>query len=148
MHGAMVFGLSQSQLLVMSRDQTIFLLNVSGDPGAATQFVERRYPSAHLVELSKESLLEQGTVEQFREFRLLRGEALIFFFDDARDISERQVKLASGLLHRCRATVFADDRGQVEAHGRRGLLLHIPAFVWSGFLDLLTVSIKIGRAHV
>jgi glycosyltransferase involved in cell wall biosynthesis len=144
----MVFGLSQSQLLDMSRDQTIFLLNVSGDADAATQFAERRYPSAHLVELSKESLLEQGPVEQFREFRRLRGEALIFFFDDAGDISERQVKLASGLLHRCRATVFADDRGQGEAHSRRGLLLHIPAFVWSGFLDLLTVSVSAVALHV
>jgi glycosyltransferase involved in cell wall biosynthesis len=142
MRGAMVFGLSQSQLLDMSRDQTIFLLNVSGDADAATQFAERRYPSAHLLELSKESLLEQGPVEQFREFRRLRGEALIFFFDDAGDISERQVKLASGLLHRCRATVFADDRGQVEAHSRGDLLLHIPAFLWSGFMDLLTVSVS------
>jgi glycosyltransferase involved in cell wall biosynthesis len=138
----MVFGLSQSQLLDMSRDQTIFLLNVSGDADAATQFAESRYPSAHLVELSKESLLEQRPVEQFREFRRLRGEALIFFFDDARDISERQVKLASGLLHRCRATVFADDRGQVEVHSRGDLLLNTPAFLWSGSLDLLTVSVS------
>lgn len=138
----MVFGLSQSQLLDMSRDQTIFLLNVSGDSDAATQFAERRYPSAHLVELSKESLLEQGPLEQLREFRRLRGEALIFFFEDARDISERQVKLASGLLHRCGATVFADDRGQVEVYRRGDLLLHMPALLWSGFLDILTVSVS------
>jgi glycosyltransferase involved in cell wall biosynthesis len=126
----------------MIRDKTIFLLNVSGDTAAATEFAKRRYPSAHLLELSKESLLGHGPLEQFRQFRRLRGEALIFFFDDARDISERQVKLASGLLHRCRATVFADDRGQVEVHRRGDLLLHIPALLWSACLDLLTVSVS------
>jgi glycosyltransferase involved in cell wall biosynthesis len=141
-HGAMVFGLSLGQLLDMSRDQTIFLLNVSGDADAATQFALQRYPSGLVVELSKASLLEQGPLEQLREFRRLRGEALIFFFDDARDISERQVKLASGLLHRCRVTVFADDRGQVEIHGRGDLLFHIPALLWSGCLDLLTVAVS------
>jgi hypothetical protein len=41
----------------MIRDKTIFLLNVSGDTAAATEFAKRRYPSAHLLELSKESLL-------------------------------------------------------------------------------------------
>jgi glycosyltransferase involved in cell wall biosynthesis len=123
----------------MSRNQTIFLLNVSGDQDAATRFAEGRYPSARVVELSKASLLEQGPLEQVRELRRLRGEALVFFFADVGDVSERQIKLASGLLHRCRATVFADEQGRMEVHGRGELLLHIPAFLWSALLDVLTV---------
>jgi glycosyltransferase involved in cell wall biosynthesis len=139
---ALSYSVSRSQLLDMSRDQTIFLLNVSGDRDAATQFAERRYPSAPVVELSKASLLEQGPLEQVRELRQLRGEALIFFFANVRDLSERQVKLASGLVHRCRATVFADDEGHMEIHTRGDLILHIPAFLWSAFLDILTVSVS------
>lgn len=126
----------------MNRDDTIFLLNVSGEADAAIEFAERRYPSAHVVELSKGALLEQGPLEQLREFRRLQGEALLFFFDDVKELSERQLKLASGLIHRCRATVFADDWGHVEVHRRGDLILHIPAFLWSGFLDLLTVSVS------
>jgi glycosyltransferase involved in cell wall biosynthesis len=126
----------------MSRNQTIFLLNVSGDRDAATRFAEGRHPSAPVVELSKASLLEQGPLEQVRELRRLRGEALVFFFADVSNLSERQIKLASGLLHRCRTTVFADEQGRVEVHRRGELLLHIPAFFWSAFLDVLTVFVS------
>src|SRR5205807_216683 len=51
------------------------------------------------------------------------------------------LKLASGLLHRCRATVFADGRGHLDVHGRGDLIPRVPAFLWSAFLDLLTVSL-------
>ena len=124
----------------MNNPSTVFLLNVSGEDGAALALVAKRYPGASIKQLPKDSLLQQGVLAQARAFSKMRGAALVLFFDDVELISEKYVKLASGLFHRCRETVLADERQRVAVYTRARLLLQVPAILWSACADAFTLA--------
>ena len=114
---------------------------MSGERGAAVAFARDRYPLASVVEVGKDTLVESGGLQQLRVFRRLRGEALILFFEDVARMSERQLKLMSGLFHRCRLTIFADSEGRSESFQHADLLMRTPSFLCSALGDVLTISI-------
>jgi glycosyltransferase involved in cell wall biosynthesis len=123
----------------MTPRKTVYLLVLSGEPLRAAQFAHSHYPGFSHETLSKEHLLEGGWRRQLREFRRLRGEALIMFSESLRTLSEPEFKLGSGLIHRCRTTVFADSDGNVRRYTRWEIVGRLPGVLWSGLLDLATI---------
>lgn len=125
----------------MSKADVVYLIVLSGEDGDACSFADKLFPAAPKVLLAKESLLAAGPRGQLREFRKLRGAALVFFADSIEAISEPKLKLASALAHRCRLTVFGDRTGGCRVYTKWNVLTRTPAFLWSGALDLATLAI-------
>jgi glycosyltransferase involved in cell wall biosynthesis len=93
------------------------------------------YPGATLQFLSHRELRELGWRRQLAFFRGLKGQALVFFFKSLEQLNEPQLLAWTGLIHRCRETVLADEAGRTRVYRRRDWLRLFPSFLLSGLLD-------------
>jgi glycosyltransferase involved in cell wall biosynthesis len=123
----------------LTSTDAVYLLVVSGDPDRASSVVDGIYPTNPKFVLEKEQLLEGGWLNRWRSLHRLRGHAFVLFFESLERIWEPRLKLAVGFAHRCQLTIFADETDRQCVYTHRDILIGTPEFLFSGFLDLLTL---------
>lgn len=83
---------------------------------------------------------EAGLRGQIRALRSLRGEALVFYAHAPDDLRQRELLSWTGLVHRCRETVFADSSGRLERLRRWHWLWLWPRLAGAMIADLFTLG--------
>lgn len=119
----------------MKGPDTIYLHVWTGEAQLARSSLRKHRPGAQVVELSHQELRAGGWKHQIRALRLLRGQALMVFFESLKEAPQLQLVLWSGLLHHCRETIVADATGEFRSYRRLDWLWLLPRTVVSGVAD-------------
>ncbi len=125
---------------VPSATKKVYVVAITGDVARAKNLAERQYPESACVILEKRELREQGLYGQFKIFRKLRGDALVFFVDSLAQLQEPNLILMSSFMHDCRLTVLADSSGWIREYDRMARVALLPSLMLSAICDVLTFA--------
>jgi glycosyltransferase involved in cell wall biosynthesis len=123
-----------------SNSSKVFLHAWTGSVESATRLAQARYPGAEITELPHRQLREAGWRGQIRTFRRVKGAALIFYFRTLEDVKEPELLLWIQVLHGCRETVIADERGQIKVFTTWDCIRQIPNLMLAMESDLTAFS--------
>lgn len=126
----------------MNSPQRVYLLVLSGKVEDSERSAASLFPGCERVLLFKRNLRDIGWKGISRELWKLKGEALFIFTEDFSHIDQPQLISCLGLLHRCRQTVLADEKGHIQTCTRFQLILQSPKLALSGLLDALVLAIS------
>jgi glycosyltransferase involved in cell wall biosynthesis len=105
----------------------------------AKRIVATRYPERELTVLSHRDLREAGWKGQIRALSKLKGEAIVFYCQSVEQVYQPQLLVWTGLVHRCRDTVFADASGHFRVYRRMDWIRLFPKTFLSALSDVFAL---------
>jgi glycosyltransferase involved in cell wall biosynthesis len=115
---------------------SVYILVLSGSSEQARIIANHSYPGCEVITLSKKELREGGWKQQLYQLRKLKGAAFMVFTESMEDLQEPLLLELTIMLHRCKETVIADSRGQVQVFHRREMWKRLPEAVLSIAADI------------
>lgn len=126
----------------MSHPPKVYLHVWTGEEVEARAVVTLHYPECAVETVWHRQMREAGFRGQVRTLRSLRGRALVFYSQSAGDLQQRELLLWTGLVHRCRETVFADGSGKFQRVRRLHWFWLWPRLVAAVIADLFTLCVS------
>jgi glycosyltransferase involved in cell wall biosynthesis len=114
----------------------------TGQVDEAKKIVAAHYKDCELTVLSHRELREAGWKGQIRALSRLKGEAIVFYCQSVEQIYQPQLLVWTGLVHRCRDTVFADASGHFRAYRRTDWIRLFPKTFLSALSDVFVLLLS------